>query len=273
MRAIDEFTLLCERCGYVLEGLAREGNCPECGLEIAAAIGEARRGSPWQRQPNLRGWASTHLEALRRPVRLMKSIMIETEVSRWFGAWTILAASALPAITTWLGGIVHVATDDSPRRTELDKVVWFVMAFVGIIVTWVAFSALLELLTWIEMTGIRAFSRVNSRRITRTVATAICSHACVGWSVGALAVVGTRLMMPAVSEARLGSNRVQITVLVACVAAFMVGLLTFEILVYIGVRTCRFANRRRNAEGEAPRHKTPTMDHDAQTPHTPHLRR
>ena len=30
----DEYTLLCEKCGYVIEGLDTNGNCPECGTKL-----------------------------------------------------------------------------------------------------------------------------------------------------------------------------------------------------------------------------------------------
>jgi hypothetical protein len=39
---ITEATLLCERCGYVLEGLDERGACPECGQPIAESLPSRR---------------------------------------------------------------------------------------------------------------------------------------------------------------------------------------------------------------------------------------
>ncbi|MEZ6318065.1 MAG: hypothetical protein R3B49_04810 [Phycisphaerales bacterium] len=54
----DEYTVLCERCGYVVEGLDPAGACPECGKPIAESLPERRVGTPWQRARS--AWWDTH---------------------------------------------------------------------------------------------------------------------------------------------------------------------------------------------------------------------
>jgi hypothetical protein len=39
--------LLCEGCGYVLNGLPHDGRCPECGKAIAESLGRQRVGPAW----------------------------------------------------------------------------------------------------------------------------------------------------------------------------------------------------------------------------------
>ena len=34
----DEYTLLCERCGYIIEGLPTDNPCPECNRPIALSL-------------------------------------------------------------------------------------------------------------------------------------------------------------------------------------------------------------------------------------------
>src|SRR5688500_11386894 len=44
-----ETSVLCEGCGYTLDGLPATGQCPECGLPIAASTGADGRVLPaWE---------------------------------------------------------------------------------------------------------------------------------------------------------------------------------------------------------------------------------
>jgi len=46
-----ETDLLCEGCGYTLNGLPESGNCPECGKPIAQSLGTHRLAPPWEDWP------------------------------------------------------------------------------------------------------------------------------------------------------------------------------------------------------------------------------
>ena len=49
-----ETDLLCERCGYVLNGLPADGRCPECGTPLDESVNYRRHPPAWERA---RGWA------------------------------------------------------------------------------------------------------------------------------------------------------------------------------------------------------------------------
>jgi hypothetical protein len=56
-----ETDLLCEGCGYTLNGLPESGNCPECGKPIAESIGSQRILPAWEVQSDRRSfWATTY---------------------------------------------------------------------------------------------------------------------------------------------------------------------------------------------------------------------
>lgn len=67
----DEYTLLCERCGYVIEGLATDGACPECGKPISESLPERRVGTPWQQRPSFVNLLRTWWMTLRHPKRTL----------------------------------------------------------------------------------------------------------------------------------------------------------------------------------------------------------
>ncbi len=47
----DKFTLLCTQCGYIIENLYADANCPECGYPVKNSLTTDREGTPWQRRP------------------------------------------------------------------------------------------------------------------------------------------------------------------------------------------------------------------------------
>ena len=43
-----ESDILCEGCGYTLNGLPEDGRCPECGKPVAESIDAARTAPAWE---------------------------------------------------------------------------------------------------------------------------------------------------------------------------------------------------------------------------------
>jgi len=59
--------LLCEGCGYTLNGLPTDSRCPECGKPIAESIGAHRHGSSWEQSDEARsGFVATTRQVLFR---------------------------------------------------------------------------------------------------------------------------------------------------------------------------------------------------------------
>jgi hypothetical protein len=75
----DETSVLCEGCGYTLDGLPTTGQCPECGLPIAASTGaDGRILPPWEDTTHSRGtfwrfWRTT-LEVVVHPGRFYRTL-------------------------------------------------------------------------------------------------------------------------------------------------------------------------------------------------------
>src|SRR4051794_39289497 len=49
-----ESDILCEGCGYTLNGLPDDGRCPECGKPVAESVGARRTAPAWEQQTSNR---------------------------------------------------------------------------------------------------------------------------------------------------------------------------------------------------------------------------
>jgi hypothetical protein len=186
----DEFELLCERCGYSIEGLAREGGCPECGHPVAASLPEARVGSAWQRGPGFRSWCATVGRCVTRPRAAAKVYRIEDERSARFRRVNILLASAVLTVAPALTYGVQMLRRAAPYSMRDLTWPWAEttlrwLGLAALLLGWWALLAFaLSVMTGVETWGIRTFGRVHGKRITRTVARTITAHATAGWGRG-----------------------------------------------------------------------------------------
>jgi uncharacterized membrane protein len=83
--------LLCEHCGYTLNGLPADARCPECGALLRDSVDDGRAPSPWE-APGPRGRASafvaTTMAVLLRPTGFFRhlSARVPGQAARRF-AW------------------------------------------------------------------------------------------------------------------------------------------------------------------------------------------
>lgn len=244
-------TLLCERCGYVLEGLDGDGPCPECGLAIRESLPEARPGSPWQVRPGVRAWGRTNLGTLLRARERFRRAKGKTTRSHGLLWMNLILAGALLA-APWTGTLVG-----DPARTYRNQG-W--MGDAALLVSMVVQPAIgagaLWLLTYIEYLGIRFFARRRRWRLSKAAAWQVCAHASVGWIVmAALPFVvlagfySAQRFFDAVPNGTIGAGSAFGPISVNHVVtggalglSYLGGMMVFETLVYVGVRQCRFAN-------------------------------
>lgn len=76
-----ETDLLCEGCGYTLNGLPTDGNCPECGKPIEQSIGTHRLASPYEAAPSPRTFLQTTFQVLVYPKQFYAHLSTRSDLA------------------------------------------------------------------------------------------------------------------------------------------------------------------------------------------------
>lgn len=248
---MDDYSPLCEDCGYDLAGLHETGSCPECGRAIARSMPAARPGTAWQRRPGLFSWVRTFLAVLLKPSRTFRDVRIRGYERGLLLVNLCLAGAAI--VAPWWGVLAG-----DPARTARQQSGAGAMAIqVGVAVAELLLAAAcLYILTWIECVGIRLVARRRGWRLTHAGAWQVCAHASFGWiCCGVLATLflaalfsvlrlfgvapGGTLDLAPTLPIRL--DWYQVIGVGGPALAYFVGLIIFETLVYKGVNACKFA--------------------------------
>lgn len=235
----DQTALLCEHCGYVLDGLEDRTSCPECGVPIARSLPSARTGTPFQNDPTWRGLARQCAMLARRPGSLFGHARIghSSDASLLFRS--IAAASFAACAPTYALLIAASARGDNEELLIAGTLLACLM--------WGLLNVLLYTLTAIERAGITFFATRHGWRVPRPVAQMICANAAPGWiAAGVLFTLGL-FAVPAMMRLARDLPPPWQTWAAAAAASlplmgFVAGMIVFETLVFIGVRRCRYAN-------------------------------
>jgi hypothetical protein len=94
--------LLCEGCGYTLNGLTHSSNCPECGKPIEQSSDSHRQYTEFENRPSVKTFLRTTWGVLAHPSRFYRTLLTRGEESRarqfaqvhWLIAACLAAAAA-----------------------------------------------------------------------------------------------------------------------------------------------------------------------------------
>jgi hypothetical protein len=238
-RHTSDHTLLCERCGYILEDLDPAANCPECGRPIAQSLPSARTGTPFQNDHTWRGFARHCAMLAREPGGLFSRARFGQRADD-----SLLYRSVAAASFAALAPPSAVIFANAVRRGEHEAIAGLLLASL----LWGLLAALLLVLTAIERAGIVFFAGRRGWRVPSAVARTICANAAPGWIAAAVFLNIALLALPGALRLADGAPAPWRATAIAAAASlplmgFTAGMLVFETLVYIGVRRCRYANR------------------------------
>src|SRR5262245_7629744 len=72
----EETDLLCEGCGYTLNGLPATNNCPECGKPIAQSVGDHRHPAEFEVAPGLGTFIQTTRRVIFHPSEFYRTLLV-----------------------------------------------------------------------------------------------------------------------------------------------------------------------------------------------------
>ena len=151
-RVPDASDVLCERCGYVLNGLPEGARCPECGKPVAESVGDGRVPTAWDRSgPGGTGRAAefirTTVEVIRRPAAFYRTLAVRAPVAsaRSFARLNWWAAAGLFGVAGATHSMWYWAQFSAMRMPHYSP------ALIG---TWVGFALGLTILTYLALDGI-----------------------------------------------------------------------------------------------------------------------
>lgn len=226
---------ICERCGYALGGLEPDGVCPECGQAIAESDPARRVGSPWQRRASDAGaaggvgaWLRTLSHVALKPGVMFRALRVSATVGGAQGA-------GVRGLTTINLGLCAVA----------QTLAWSVSREGGAGAYWFGYLVVVWAALWgatrVEDMGIRFIGARRGWRLAPGVARSVVGHATFGWLLGgmlSLALAGVQRFDYDL-KGRWWSEGLWYAL---SGGAWLLGLLAFEGLVYVGARRCRYAN-------------------------------
>jgi hypothetical protein len=232
----DEYTLLCEKCGYVIEGLDPSGNCPKCGKPIVESLPERRVGTPWQQSPGVGSLVRTWWMTLRHPLDLARRVQIQRDEVFTFPTITILIASLL-LFPSSLFFTISISVGSTGIIAN-NFIAVLIYTFLGIV-----YWGCACLYAILASPRLRLIARIFRHRIGVTSSRTAASFASRALTIGPILVSTSFIVLGVLGLLGSKHQGVMIASAVMFWGGVPIALLMFEVLLIIAYRSLRNRNQ------------------------------
>lgn len=254
---MDPATLLCERCGYVIEGLDERGACPECGKPIAESVPERRTGVPIEPDGDGKvNWWRAAWAVLWRPGETFERVRVDA-----FATYRIDTRNRLVLflqMVLWV--LLAVLLIGRVRESPLAQAASFSFSLTVLLVAAIGPFSILVLRRF-ERLGLILIGRGHGWRVDPRLARVVTNYASIGWLVALALPIGLtggalgRTYLETSYSPHWGTWGYVPDWLTGwfhwvLAGSMFVPLFLFELLCYIGIRRCKFANQPRIRSAE-----------------------
>jgi hypothetical protein len=135
--------VLCEGCGYVLNGLPADSRCPECGKPIEESAGHERTATPWESQRPAAGFVRTSMEVIFKPTAFYRTLAVRgsVESARRFAIvhwWIAAALFGITCATHTVWYWFRIQSMRSPLQSPREVAIFIAAAVVLTVMTYFA---------------------------------------------------------------------------------------------------------------------------------------
>jgi hypothetical protein len=231
----NEHTLLCERCGYVIEGLDTEGKCPECGKPIAESLLGDYPGSPWQNNFNWIEIVRSWFLILRHPIQQSRALKVnqqETFAMTWLLNF-LAAALITPATIVFLTAI---SIDSGFIANNVFGVIVYTLVAMGY---WIMASSYATLAS----PRVQLIAQWRKKRLTPPAARTAVAFASVGLTLPPVMISASLMLVSTMIVLDLGGPIFGQVLSLIWLLSFPASVVFFEVLLWLACRRLVHRNR------------------------------